>query len=239
MTVRCGANRKCMIEKSQIRFVAALIGGCLLGMAASASDSTGPMSVVPFRHASVSTMDKRIEAVHGDRTKPGEPFVLRIHAEAGYIIMPHTHPVDENMVVLEGSWALGMGDRFDAKALQPMEVGDFGFAEKGMKHFALSKTATVLQVHGIGPFFVYWVTPVYELTDHGVLLKKRADDPGLKVTDVPKGCFVLKLGARVHGPGGEGVVIGAQCTPQELTQYRISVADGKNFWAQAKELQAL
>lgn len=228
-----------MIEKRQIRFVAALIGGCLLGLTVIAADTTAPTHVVPFRHASVSTMDKRIEAVQGDRTKPGEPFVLRIHAEAGYIIMPHTHPVDENMVVLEGSWALGMGDRFDAKALQPMEVGDFGFAEKGMKHFALSKTATVLQVHGIGPFFVYWVKPVYELTDHGVLLKKRADDPGVLVTDTPQDCFTLKLGARVRGPSGEGVVIGAQCTTQELTQYRIKGGDGKNIWAQARELQGL
>jgi hypothetical protein len=228
-----------MIQTRQVRFVAALIGGWCFGLTASAADATAPTPVVPFRHASVSTMDKRIEPVQGDRTKPGQPFVLRIHAEAGYIIMPHTHPVDENMVVLEGSWALGMGDRFDAKALQPMEVGDFGFAAQGMKHFALSKTATVLQVHGIGPFFVYWVNPVYELTDHGVLLKKMADDPGQPVTDVPKDCFTLKLGARVHGPGGEGVVIGAQCTPQELTQYRIKVADGKNFWAQTRELQAL
>jgi len=36
--------------------------------------------------------------VHGDRTHPGEPFVIRIHAEAGFIGMPHIHP----------SWALGM-----------------------------------------------------------------------------------------------------------------------------------
>jgi hypothetical protein len=225
-----------MILTRQVRFAAALC--CLLGLAARAADNAAPSHVVPFRHASVSSMDKRIEAVQGDRTKPGEPFVLRIHAEAGYIIMPHTHPVDENMVVLEGSWALGVGDRFDAKALQPMEVGDFGFAEKGMKHFALSKTAPVLQVHGIGPFLVYWVTPVYELTDHGVLLKKMADDPGQPVTDIPKDCFALKLGARVRGPKGEGVVIGAQCTPQELTQYRVKAADDKNFWAQTKELQA-
>jgi hypothetical protein len=28
-----------------------------------------------------------------------------------------------------------------------------------MSHFALSKTATVVQVNGIGPFKVNWVTP--------------------------------------------------------------------------------
>jgi hypothetical protein len=46
----------------------------------------------------VEALNKRIEVVHGDRTHPGEPFVIRIHAEAGFIGMPHTHP----------SWALGM-----------------------------------------------------------------------------------------------------------------------------------
>jgi hypothetical protein len=50
--------------------------------------------------------------------------VIRIHAEAGYIIMPHTHPEDENIVVVRGSWALGMGDRFNRGTLEPMEVGD-------------------------------------------------------------------------------------------------------------------
>ena len=56
----------------------------------------------------------------GDPTKSGAPYVLRLHREAGYIIMPHTHPEDENIVVVKGSWALGMGDRYNQQALEPM-----------------------------------------------------------------------------------------------------------------------
>jgi hypothetical protein len=37
--------------------------------------------------------------------KPGALYVLRLHREAGYIIMPHAHPEDENIVVVKGSWA--------------------------------------------------------------------------------------------------------------------------------------
>ena len=89
------------------------------------------------------------------------------------------------------------------------------------------------------PFTVTWVVPVYEQTDHGVLLKTMADDPGKLVTSVPQDCFSLKLGTRVRGSYGEGVVIGAQCTPKEVTQYRIEKQDGGRFWAQRDELETL
>jgi hypothetical protein len=48
--------------------------------------------VVPLKKFSKLAMDKRYETVSGDPAKAGAPFVIRIHAEAGYIIMPHTHP---------------------------------------------------------------------------------------------------------------------------------------------------
>ena len=59
--------------------------------------------------------DKRFETVSGDPIIVGAPSVVRIHAEAGYIIMPHTHQVDENIVVLKGSWAIGMGTRYERR----------------------------------------------------------------------------------------------------------------------------
>ena len=194
--------------------------------------------VVPLKQSAVGATNKRIEAVHGDRTKAGEPFVIRIHAEAGFVIMPHTHPVDENIVVLAGSWALGMGDHFDASRLTSMDVGDFGFAGANMRHFAFSKTDTIIQVHGTGAFWVKWVQPIYELTDHGVLKRERAEDAGTP-TDAPKGCFTMKLGDAVRGAHGEGKIIGAQCTPGELTQYRVEKQDGSKFWDRPEALTAL
>ena len=195
--------------------------------------------VVPLKKFSKLAMDKRFETVSGDPARAGAPFVIRIHAEAGYIIMPHTHSVDENIAVVTGSWALGMGDRFNRDTLEPMEVGDYGFVPKTMAHFALSKTYTIIQVHGIGPFTTRWVVPLYELTDKGVLLKTGAEDPGRPTPTSPDGCFVLKLGTTVHGSYGEGVLVGAQCTPGGLTQYRIEKPDGERFWAQRDELNTL
>jgi hypothetical protein len=191
--------------------------------------------VVPLKKFSA---DHRYETVSGDPAKSGEPFVIRIHAEAGFIIMPHTHLVDENIVVVKGSWALGMGERFNGQALEPMEVGAFGRSPKKMAHFALSKTYTIIQVHGIGPFTTQWVVPIYKLTDKGVLLETSAAEPSHPAPTSPVGCFVLKLGDRVNGSSGEGVVVEARCTPGQLTQYRIEKQNGDHFWAQRDDLSA-
>jgi quercetin dioxygenase-like cupin family protein len=54
-----------------------------------------------------------IEVLSGDPSKPGSAFVLRIHNDAGYVCPPHTHPTDENIVVVKGSWSVGMGTRIN------------------------------------------------------------------------------------------------------------------------------
>jgi len=199
--------------------------------------NAAPVHVVPLKKMPA---EQRSEKVSGDPKIPGAPFVIRLHREAGYIIMPHAHRVDENIVVVQGSWALGMGDRYDAKKLEPMEVGTYGFAPKGIGHFALSSTETIIQVHGIGPFETRWITPVYEMTDQGVVLEKSPEEPGSAVSTSPSGCFVLKLGAHVQNAReGEGVIVAARCTPGELTQYRIKKANGECFWARGQELRTL
>ena len=215
-----------------------LTWACLSSQPAGQAQQTPDSHVVPLRKPSTLAMEKRIEAVHGDRSKSGAPFVIRIHAEAGYIIMPHMHPEDENIVAVKGSWALGMGNRFKRELLEPMEVGDYGFVPKKMAHFAVSKSDTIIQVHGIGPFATQWIVPVYELTDRGILLKAGAEDPGRLMATAPQDCFALKMGTHVRGSYGEGVVVGAQCTPGELTQYRVEKQDGERFWAQSNELTA-
>jgi len=119
---------------------------CAGSLHAASSEQPAEHHVIPLKILSVLLTDKRVETVSGNPATPGAPFVVRIHAEAGYIIMPHTHQVDENIVVLKGSWALGRGARFDRGALESMEVGDYGFAPANMAHFALSKTATIIQL---------------------------------------------------------------------------------------------
>jgi anti-sigma factor ChrR (cupin superfamily) len=98
-------------------------------------------------------------AVNGDPSVEGAPFVLRLKCAAGTKIPAHWHPTDENVTVLSGTFQVGMGEKFDAKSLQTMLPGSFASMPKEMRHFAMSKTATVVQVHGAGPFKVNWVNP--------------------------------------------------------------------------------
>ena len=181
-----------------------------------------------------------IENVSGDPDKPGLPFVIRIHHDAGYVVFPHTHPEDENITVLTGSWALGMGPRVKMSELEPMELGAFGFVPKKMAHFAYAKVETILQVHGIGPFINLPIDPVYQLTDKGVLFKPSLVKPGVPTSSSPPDCFRLKIGAQVHGERGDGIVVGALCSPaNQFTQYWIQKPNGERFWATLQAVKAL
>ena len=40
-----------------------------------------------------------------------------------------------------------------------MNVGNFTFIPKEMRHFATARGETIVQVHGMGPFKVNWVNP--------------------------------------------------------------------------------
>ena len=201
---------------------------------AKAQDQSGQHDIYPL---SKFQPGQWVERVSGDFTKPGEPFVFRIHQDAGYITLPHTHPIDENITVVKGSWSLGMGRRFNRSALEPMDTGTFGVAPKNMAHFAWSKTETILQIHGIGPFGSTVVEPVYELTDKGIFSLTSLLLPGSATSSSPPNCFALKVNAKVRGEA-EGIVVGARCSPSnQITQYWVQKANGERFWASLQELK--
>lgn len=214
---------------------ACLLAFSLLGSNAKSQDQSARHTVVPLDKF---LPGQWVEIVWGDYTKPGEPFVLRIHNDAGYIVVPHTHPIDENITVVKGSWALGMGRRFDRSALKPMEVGSFGIAPRNMAHFAWAKTDSILQIHGIGPFSDTVVDPVYELTDQGVFLLTTLLRPGVPTSSSPPDCFAIKIGTHVRSNRGEGAVIRARCSPaNKITQYWVQNPNGGRFWATLQELK--
>jgi quercetin dioxygenase-like cupin family protein len=100
-----------------------------------------------------------LAAVSGDPNADGTPFVIRIRCADGSKIPAHWHPTDENVTVLRGVFLVGMGDAFDETKLQTMNVGNFVAMPKEVRHYAISKGDTIVQVHGVGPFKVYWVNP--------------------------------------------------------------------------------
>lgn len=93
-----------------------------------------------------------IAAVHGDPSVAGEPYALRLAFPDGYEFPPHWHPMAENVTVLEGTFLLAMGEKFDESQLVSYEPGDYLFITAENPHFGGAKGRTVVQLHGMGPF---------------------------------------------------------------------------------------
>ncbi len=101
----------------------------------------------------------RAAVVSGDPGQAGQPYVLRAQMPANYRIPPHWHPTTENVTVLSGTVALGMGETFNESAMQVLPVGGFTSVPAEMRHFFTTKTAATIQVHGIGPFGITYLNP--------------------------------------------------------------------------------
>lgn len=182
--------------------------------------------------------DQWVQVVHGDPSVEGAPYVIRIRTHAGYVVFPHVHPEDENITVVQGTWELGMGDRYLRDELRTLEVGAYGFVRADEPHYARSRTDVVVQIHGIGPFVADFVDPVYELTADGVMVMNRWGESTVAQESPPPMCFPLDIDDRVRGPRGEGRVVGAHCSPtNRYTQFWVERADGRRYWAGAFELQ--
>ena len=87
------------------------------------------------------------------------PFVIRLKIPAGQKIAPHWHPTDENVTVISGTVGFGMGEKFNQASLKNLSAGGYALMPAEMRHFAMAKTAVILQVHGTGPFVLNYVNP--------------------------------------------------------------------------------
>jgi len=106
----------------------------------------------------------QVAVVSGDPGK-AEPFVLRAQLPANYRIPLHWHPTTENITVLSGTVAIGMG-ALDPSKMQDVPAGGFGSLPAEMRHSFMAKTAATIQVHGTGPFDIKY--------------ENAADDPRTK-----------------------------------------------------------
>ena len=96
--------------------------------------------------------------VAGDPSKSGL-YAVRLKMPAGYKIAPHWHPTDEHVTVISGSFALGMGEKFDEKSMKTLPQGGYAIAPANMRHYAMATTDAIVQVDGQGPFMLTYVNP--------------------------------------------------------------------------------
>jgi quercetin dioxygenase-like cupin family protein len=88
----------------------------------------------------------------GDSGKGGA-WIDRVKIPGGARVLAHTHPQDEPVTVIEGTWYLGEGAKFDSAKLKGYPAGSFIVIPAGVPHFVAAKEGTVVvQLNGTGEF---------------------------------------------------------------------------------------
>lgn len=137
-----------------------------------ADDAAAPPAAAPAsQHVAVAPADLKwgdpppvfekgasFTVVSGNPMEAG-PYVVRLKMPAGYKVMPHWHPADENVTVISGTFEIGMGEKFDKATMKALPAGGFVLLPAEMRHYAMAKTPVVVQVHGMGPFKLTYVNP--------------------------------------------------------------------------------
>ena len=183
---------------------------------ARADGGKGPRE---YRIIPLKSMTGDVEILYGDPEAPGEPFVMRIRELPGAIVPPHSHPVDEHITVVQGTWYFALGEEYKPETLQELKAGSYAFAPKGSTMFGHSPTGAIVQVHGVGPFRIHW---------HGGL--HTLDDPDAKSV------FRFARGARVVFKSRSATVAEGYASGK-IVQYEVETADGERLMASEHELQ--
>jgi hypothetical protein len=90
--------------------------------------------------------------VVGDPTKPGFYAVYNKWTKGNHFSRPHFHPNDRYIVVLQGTWWVGSGPKFDPASTTPMPAGSFVTHFGKQVHWDGAKDEdAVLLIMGEGP----------------------------------------------------------------------------------------
>lgn len=88
----------------------------------------------------------------GDSSQGGM-WIDRVKMPAGARVLAHTHPQNEIVTVIEGTWYLGGGAKFSYENLKAYPAGSFIVIPAGKPHFVAAKDGTVIvQLNGNGKF---------------------------------------------------------------------------------------
>jgi quercetin dioxygenase-like cupin family protein len=79
----------------------------------------------------------------GDSSQGGT-WIDRVKIPGGARVLAHTHPQDELVTVIEGTWYLGEGAKFDSAKLKGYLAGSFIVIPAGTPHFVAAKEGTVV-----------------------------------------------------------------------------------------------
>ena len=155
------------MSRMRVGAIAALV----FGMVAIGSHMIRAEAQAPSHHVFVTPGDlswqdgpaslprgAQFAVIEGDPKKEGL-FTMRLKLPANYRIPAHWHPADEHVTVISGIFNMGTGDVLDTTNGTALPAGSFAVMPAQMHHFAWTSEATVLQLHGVGPWQINYLNP--------------------------------------------------------------------------------
>lgn len=152
--------RKRSILKALLLSVSAAVA--LPAIAQSVYGGEGHLLLAPsnlvWKDAPAVAPGTRIAVIEGPLDK-AVPFTLRLALPANAKIAPHVHPTFERVTVLSGTFHFAQGDAYDTTKTQALGPGAVAIMPPSTPMFGYTKEATVIQLHGIGPWGIKYLNP--------------------------------------------------------------------------------
>jgi quercetin dioxygenase-like cupin family protein len=135
---------------------AALAQGTPASTAGAMDMSAVPAASITWTDANIPgfASGMKMAVINGNPDTPGALYTLRLSFPNGYRFPPHWHPMAENLTVLSGTLLLAMGEQADESKLKTYSAGDYLYVAGSKPHFGGARGATVIQLHGQGPFAI-------------------------------------------------------------------------------------
>jgi quercetin dioxygenase-like cupin family protein len=142
--------------------MAALACAALPASAQSVYSGEGHLLITPsqltWKDAPAVAPGAKIAVIEGPLDK-AVPFTFRLALPANSKIAPHVHPAFERVTVLSGTFYFAPGDAYDTAKVQALGPGSVAVMPPGTPMFGYTKEATVIQLHGVGPWGIKYLNP--------------------------------------------------------------------------------
>jgi quercetin dioxygenase-like cupin family protein len=100
----------------------------------------------------------QVAVLHGDPNKEGE-YVMRVKLPPRYKMPFHWHTKTEHITVISGALYVANQETFDKRIAHPVKQGGFLYLPARAQQFAFTKGATVVEIHGEGPYDIKYTNP--------------------------------------------------------------------------------
>lgn len=101
----------------------------------------------------------KLALIEGNPQKPGL-LAMRLKLPRNYKLMPHTHPADEHVTVISGTFYFGPMDTPDESKAKKLPSGSFAMMPAGSPMYGFTKDEEcIIQIHAMGPWGIKYVNP--------------------------------------------------------------------------------